>query len=152
MPHANPTPVFTVFVHRHEQRKLLVCITSNKLFHSPPQLLPRLGSAYLTAEPRCGAFIRSLTSARLPRRGYTKKKCERNSGYRHFILHPFSLRRNNRSVDELLARSDAAGARARPGSEWLTLRKSDGLPGMRKRIRWRPRRAQRRRAVRVLRH
>src|SRR5712692_7508516 len=60
MPHPNRTPVFAFFVHRHEQRKLLVRITSDKLFHSPPQLLPRLGSAYLTAEPRCGASIRSL--------------------------------------------------------------------------------------------
>src|SRR5712691_2927126 len=60
MPHPNRTPVFAVFVHRHEQRKLLVRITSDKLFHSPPQLLPRPGSAYLTAEPSCGAFIGSL--------------------------------------------------------------------------------------------
>src|SRR6266849_4170602 len=60
MPHPNRTPVFAIFVHRHEQRKLLVRITSDKLFHSPPQLLPRLGSAYLTAELRCAAFIRSL--------------------------------------------------------------------------------------------
>src|SRR5437899_5972732 len=50
MPHPGRTTVFAVFVHRYEQRKLLVCVTSDKLFHSSPQLLPRLGSAYLTAE------------------------------------------------------------------------------------------------------
>src|SRR6266853_50827 len=64
MPDSDRTPVFAVFVHRHEQRKLLMCITSDKLFHSTPQLLPRLGSAYLTAEPSCGAFIRSLPENR----------------------------------------------------------------------------------------
>src|SRR5258708_4254033 len=63
MPHPHRTTVFALFVHRYEQRKLLVCVTSDKLFHRSPQLLPRLGSAYLTAEPGCGAFIRSLTQS-----------------------------------------------------------------------------------------
>jgi hypothetical protein len=60
MPDSDRSPVFAVFVHRHEQREFLVRVTSDKPFHSTPPLLPRLGSVYSTAEPRCGAFIRSL--------------------------------------------------------------------------------------------
>src|SRR5438132_13637651 len=63
MSHAKRRPVFTLLIDRGEYRKLLVRITSDKMFHKPLQLLPSWGSAYCLAEPCCGAFMESQFAA-----------------------------------------------------------------------------------------
>src|SRR5437016_12949567 len=47
MSHAKRRPVFTLLIDRGEYRKLLVRITSDKMFHKPLQLLSSWGSAML---------------------------------------------------------------------------------------------------------
>jgi len=54
-----------------------------------------------------------------------------------FLASCFATKPEAGAFEQMLV---VAGMMQLPRSEWLTLRKSDGLPGMRKRIRWRPRR------------
>src|SRR5207253_8375628 len=51
MSHAKRRPVFTLLIDRGEYRKLLVRITSDKMFHKPLQLLSSWGSATVLQNP-----------------------------------------------------------------------------------------------------
>src|SRR5512143_2712007 len=53
----------TFLIHRYKHGKLLVCVTSDKMFHTLQHLLVLGVSLAVYAKPRCSAFIASLSVA-----------------------------------------------------------------------------------------